>query len=361
MAKSLYVHIPFCSKICSYCDFTKLIYNKEWSKQYLDALFYELETYNIEKVSTLYIGGGTPSSLDAIELSRLLEYLHVYLDKNTEFTIEVNAESVTEEKVRLMADFGINRVSIGVESTISKYLKLMGRNHTFDQVKECITLFRKYGITNINVDLIYALPGQSLDELKIDVDNLLSLDVPHISTYSLILEEGTKFYNDGVKEASQDIQANFYEYILNKLREAGYARYEVSNFAKKGYYSRHNLTYWKNEEYYGVGLGASGYLNKVRYTNTKNLKRYLNKEFIDVKEEISLEEEKKYFVITNLRLEEGFSLSRYKNLFSEDFLNTHFKSIKKLTDLGLLKIENDSLKTTDKGLLLLDSILVDLI
>lgn len=361
MAKSLYVHIPFCNEICAYCDFTKLLYKKEWVDQYLSTLFFEIDQYKIDKVKTLYIGGGTPTSLDINQLESLLKYLNKYIDEESEFSFEVNVESISLDKIKLLKKYGVNRVSIGVESSIPSYLKLMNRKHNFEQVKQAIALFKENGISNINVDLIYALPNQSEEELMIDLSALLSLDVPHISTYSLILEANTKFSLMGIKEASQDIQARFYEIILSKLRSEGYERYEVSNFAKNKMYSKHNLTYWKNEEYYGVGLGASGYLNKIRYRNTKNLKKYLNKEFVEEKEEVNLSSEIEYFFITNLRLEKGFSISNFNKLFNVDFLSKYNKSIDKLLSLDLVEIKDDYFKTTDKGMLLLDSVLVELI
>ncbi|MDY6430700.1 MAG: radical SAM family heme chaperone HemW [Bacilli bacterium] len=358
-AKSLYVHIPFCNVICSYCDFTKLYYKKDWAEKYISALLYEISSLKKEKMNTIYIGGGTPSSLDIIELNKLLVSLDVFVGENTEFTFEANPESLDEEKIKLLKKHCVNRVSLGVQSSNEKYLKLLNRNHSFGLVKEKINLLRRHGISNINVDLIYALPEQSITDLEEDLENFISLDVPHISTYSLILEKSTVFFNQGIKEASEDTQADFYNLIVEKLRAKGYIRYEVSNFAKDNYFSKHNLTYWHNEEYYGVGLGASGYLNNIRYTNSKNLHKYLDHEFVDYKEVVNKDDLFKYFLLTNLRLSEGFNLDKFKEIFKFDFLEKYKDKISDLEKYDLVLVKNGNFMCSDKGILVLDKILLN--
>lgn len=357
---SLYVHIPFCNHICPYCDFPKVIYEKQWAFSYLDSLFYELDSLSLDKLDTIYVGGGTPSSLDNALLDKLLKKLALHLKENGEFSIEANPDSLDETKIQILKSNKINRVSLGVQSAVDSNLSFLGRKHTFEDVKRCVNLLKKHSINNVNFDLMYAYKDLSLSNLNKTLDDILSLDIPHISAYSLILEKGTIFNYKGIKEESEDIAASQYEFILNKLRNANYRRYEVSNFAKKGYECRHNLTYWKDDEYYAIGLGASRYVDGKRSKNTLNLSSYLNKEFKGESETISKEDDIKYFLLTNLRLEEGFSLTRFENKFSSLDKSILLEKAKKLIDSGLLKIKGDNLMPTDKGLLLLDYILINL-
>ena len=277
MADSLYIHIPFCNHICPYCDFPKVIYNPQWAFSYLDALFFEIDSLGIDKVKTIYIGGGTPSSLNLECLEALLRKLGPFLKEDYEFSLEANPDSLTREKIELLAKYGVNRVSLGVQSTIKKNLDFLGRMHCFNDVKQCVSNLKEAGITNINCDLIYAYKGLTIEEIDKTLDDILSLEIPHVSAYSLILEKGTVFDIKGIKEENEDESASQYEFILNKLRSNGYKRYEFSSFCKPNRQCIHNLTYWKNKEYYAAGLGASSYINNIRYKNTLNLNSYLKK------------------------------------------------------------------------------------
>lgn len=357
MADSLYVHIPFCSSICAYCDFPKVLYRNDWAEDYLSALFAELDSYRIEKVETIYVGGGTPSALPLPLLRKLLEKLSPLLEEGGEFSFEANPESLNEEKIALLASNKVNRVSLGVESSLGKYLSLMGRKHSFEDAKNVVCALRKHGISNINVDWIYALPGESLEDLKKEAEAFLSLEVPHISAYTLILEDGTLFKAEGKKEASEDEQGEQYEEVLSCLREAGYRRYEVSNFALPGRECQHNLTYWKDEEYYGIGLGASGFLNGVRYTNTRSLSLYIEGKGLRESEERSGEEE---FLLSNLRLEEGFALSSFERKFHKDFRLAYQKPLSKMEKEGLLQEKEARIIPSDRGLECLDYVLLAL-
>ncbi len=358
---ALYVHIPFCEHICAYCDFTKLFYNSKFSEPYLKALFLEIDSYNIDKVKTIYVGGGTPSALSDEEFELLLKKLSFLLDENGEFTVEGNVENLSLNKLQLLKKYGVNRLSIGVEATSEKALKLLNRHHSFLDAVNVVANARKVGFNNINVDLIYGYPSETMLDLKQDLKNILSLETEHISIYSLTVSPNTSFFNAGVKEQNEDESRLFYECILKTLREYGYIRYEVSNFSKPGFYSRHNLVYWKDEEYYGVGLGASGYIDGIRYTNTKNMKKYLNHEYIDVQEKLTKKEEIEDFLLTNFRLEEGFSLSAFKNRFSFDFLKKYENEVNKLIDTKLLILNDDTIRASDEGLMLLDRILLKLL
>lgn len=359
--RALYIHIPFCASICGYCDFCKLIYNDKFAQAYLGPLFAELDSFHIKSVDTIYIGGGTPTSLSDSLFETLLKKVSGYLAPEGEFTVEGNPENIDENKVLMMAKSGVNRVSIGMESSSPRLLSLMGRKHTFEKVRAAVELCQKNGISNINLDLMYALPDETNDELDADLAALLSLNPPHISTYSLILEDDSLFKKRGVKEASEDIQADQYERILRKLRDIGYERYEVSNFAKDGFRSRHNLVYWHDEEYFGAGLGAAGYINGIRYTNTRSLSQYIKSQDKHlVNEKVEGEDAIRYFLLTNLRLTEGFEISRFNRLFQIDFNKRYENILPRLIKEGLIRIEGGRVKPTDKGILLLDRLLLDL-
>lgn len=362
MIHSLYVHIPFCGHICNYCDFSKLLYNKKWEEEYLKELKNEIDGYKIplKSLKTIYIGGGTPTCLSNKSLENLLDYLKPYLGDNYEFTIEGNPDGLTYEKLHTLKAKGINRLSIGVQSSNDKTLSFLGRKHTFEDAKRCVSIAKDIGFNNISCDLIYATPNESIEELKKDIDALLSLDVPHLSTYSLTISQGTSFYNKGYKEANDAISAEMYNLILSSFRNAGYERYEVSNFAKKGFYSRHNLTYWKDEEYYGAGLGASGYVNNRRYTNTRSLMKYLKVNHIKEEETLTLNSQLEDYFLTNLRLAEGFKKESFFKRFNFKFEDKYKLSFDKLKTNGLLAESADSIYPTDQGILLLDRILLEL-
>lgn len=362
MVESLYVHIPFCTHICGYCDFTKVLYRDEWVFSYVESLNKQLDSLNIKRpLKTVYVGGGTPSSLPNDLLKPLLEKLYRYLDPNDyEFTVEANPESLNKEKLLIMKEAGVNRLSIGLQSSSEKYLKLMGRHHTFLEGKEAVKLAKECGFENITCDLIYGLPLEKLEDVEKDIISLLDLDVPHLSTYCLSVSKGTAWYKDGHKEMNDEDAALQYEAILNAFRKAGYVRYEVSNFAKPGYESRHNMTYWKDNEYYAAGLGASGYINGERFTFTKSLNSYIKGEYEGERETVSNEENVEEFLLTNLRLEKGFSLNEFKTRFNKEFKDEYKEEISKLIKDGLLEIDDFNVKATDKGILLLDRILLTL-
>jgi putative oxygen-independent coproporphyrinogen III oxidase len=358
--KALYVHIPFCSSICGYCDFTKLIANPAFIESYLPALFREIDSFHLSKVTTIYVGGGTPSVLSLPELKALLSRLSPFLEEGGEFTFEANPESLSPEKLRLLASFGVNRLSIGMQSSDPKLLGLMGRKHSYQDVVKAVAAAKEAGISNINVDLIYALPGENADLLAQDISALLALDVPHLSTYSLILEDDSIFKAKGISEASEDAQAEQYEQILKALRAAGYDRYEVSNFCREGKMSRHNLVYWHDEPYYAAGLGASGYIGNLRYRNTRSLQKYCAGQWREEEESVTPVDDVHYFLLTGLRLESGISLKAFADRFGFSFLTKYPKEVLKLKEEGLLDQKGDSLFATDRGIMLLDRILEEL-
>lgn len=358
---SLYIHIPFCTHICRYCDFTKLFYNKKFSEPYLRALFSELDSYNIELVNTIYIGGGTPTSLSDEEFEGVLKKVSPLLINGGEFSVEANVENLTKTKLELMKKYQVNRLSLGVESTCDKCLKQIGRAHSFEEAKKAVELAKSYGFDNINVDLMFGFPGQNIDDLRNDLNNIIALNTQHISIYSLIVSPGTAFFNDGIKEQNEDSSRLFYDEILQSLRSVGYKRYEVSNFAKKGKESRHNLTYWQDKEYYGIGLGASGYIDGARYTNTKNIDSYINGKYVDVAEEVTDNERLEDFLLCNLRLEEGFLRKDFFDRFGIDFATKYKAQLPELTKNNLIIIENDRIKLSDDGIAIMDYILLKLL
>ena len=321
---AVYVHIPFCRHICSYCDFCKVLHIKTFVDDYLDALQNEIiNNYDGELVKTLYIGGGTPSCLthqERVKLFRILENIKRMPD--CEYTIECNPADINESFLDDIVEAGVNRVSIGVESFDKNNLKVLDREITFNDLEDKLEMMRKRGLTNINLDLMYAIPGEKISNLKKDLSLLLKLEPTHISTYSLIIEEHTVLGNNKTEYIDPEEDRKMYDYICKTLKKNGYNHYEVSNFAKEGYESKHNMTYWLNEEYYGFGLGASGFKGGVRYTNTKNLSEYINHRFR--KEELLLS----YKDQTDNELMLGFRLLRGIDINS--FYEKYGKNIQEL-------------------------------
>lgn len=314
--RSVYIHIPFCKSICSYCDFCKFYYNDSWANDYLDHLEKEIdEYYENDEVKTIYIGGGSPSSLSIDNLNKLFNIIKKLNYKNGEFTFECNINDINEELLMILKENKVNRLSIGVESFNKKNLEFLNRKHTKNEIFKNIELCKKYEFDNINVDIIYALPVESFHTLKQDILNILKLDIEHISTYSLIIEENTILYNKHVKCIEEELDYKMYSYICKKLKKKGYNHYEVSNFAKDGYESVHNSNYWFNREYYGFGLGAHGYINNIRYENTRNFNKYLKDEYRLNELLVSNQEEIENELILGLRRLEGINTIEFEKKF----------------------------------------------
>ncbi len=358
MIKSAYIHIPFCQNICSYCDFCKFYYDKKEVSKYLLSLEQEIiENYQKEELETIYIGGGTPSSLSLEELRRLLSIVQkLHFSKNYEYTVECNIENISEEKIKLLSSFGVNRISIGIQTFQEKYLKFLNRKHTRKEILEKISMIKKY-ISNINVDLIYAIPGETIEELEDDLNSFLSLNIPHISTYSLIIEEHTVLYNQKVKNISEDLDLKMYERIQEKLKD--YNHYEISNFSLPGFESKHNLTYWNNEEYYGFGLGASGYVNGLRYENTRSMNHYLQGNRVLEAHQLTEQEKIENEFILGLRKLEGISFLKLQEKYHKNFLNS--KIIHNLLENGFLEKKQSNLLIPLKYLYTSNEILVHFI
>ena len=304
---AVYIHIPFCNYICAYCDFCKIFYNKEYVNRYLDALEQEIiNNYKGEVITSLYIGGGTPSSLDLEELEKLLKILKIFnLSKDCEITFESNADSLSLDKIKLLKDFGVNRVSLGVETINKKLQDVLERRTSKDNVINCINNLKSVGITNINVDLIYAIKGETLEDLNNDLEFLLSLDVPHISTYSLIIEDNTKLKIKGIKNIDKVIDRDMYDLISKTLKKNNDIHYEISNFSYDGFMSKHNLgktiidreiVTLKDKMFYEIMLGfrTSMGIDKIEFKDKYNVSidRVFNYE--SLVEEKVLEEDLKY-------------------------------------------------------------------
>lgn len=320
MIKSVYIHIPFCDSICSYCDFCKFLKNDDWIDKYLDALNNEVkDKYNGEVIDTIYIGGGTPSCLNLEQLQKLFNTIKIFkTSKNVEFTFECNIENIKEEKLELLYKNKVNRLSIGIQTFNQKFLSYLNRNHNDKMIIDRINIAKKIGFNNINIDLIYALSNQTLEELNEDLDKYLKLDINHISTYSLIIEPNTKLSINNEANIDEDLDYEMYKLICKKLEKNGYNHYEISNFAKVGYESKHNLTYWNNNEYYGFGLGASGYINNIRYENTRSINKYLNGDYLFESHKLDIKEKIENEFILGLRKINGINKNDFKLKYNID-------------------------------------------
>lgn len=354
--KAAYVHIPFCSHICYYCDFAKVLMTGQPVEAYIDELLKEYDSYGISSLQTLYIGGGTPSVLPADQLEKLLTHLtkNLDLEELEEFTVEANPSDLTDEVLTVLAQSPVNRISLGVQSFDDKLLKKIGRTHTEAQVYSSIERLRAAGFENITIDLIYGLPNQTMEMVERDVQKFLDLDLPHVALYSLILEDHTVFMNrqrrGRLRLPSDDRNADMYEYIIETLTAKGYSHYEVSNFGKIGYESKHNMTYWDNAEYYGIGAGASGYLEGIRYKNHGPVHHYLREENKRVNEEVltrkqRIEEE----MFLGLRKKNGVSIERFHKKFGQTLEEVYGTIIEELTFQKMLFEADGRIQMTEKG------------
>lgn len=336
--KSAYIHIPFCKSICSYCDFSKMYYNSNFVNSYLNALSNEIkEDYKGEMLDTIYIGGGTPSALSIDELKHLFLITNTLnLSDNYEFTIECNIEDITKEKLELFKNNKVNRISIGVQSFNNKILKYLNRKYDSEIILKKINLAKKY-FDNINIDLIYAVNNETIDDLKKDLKKFLSIDIPHISCYSLIIEKNTILYNKNEEYISEDLDRLMYD-TIEKTLSSNYCHYEISNYAKKGFESKHNLCYWNNKEYYGFGLSAASFIENKRINNTRNLKKYIEFNRDKEKEILTKEDKIRYELILGFRKIEGINKKEFYNKYNIDIHDLY--NINELLKKGYLS-END--------------------
>ena len=363
---SAYVHIPFCTQICYYCDFSKVFIKNQPVDSYLEHLLQEFHSYDIQKLRTLYIGGGTPTALSAPQLEVLLDGLTKNLDLSVleELTIEANPGDLDEDKIVVLKNSAVNRVSLGVQTFDDKMLKKIGRSHLEKDIYENIDRLKLAGLDNISIDLIYALPGQTMDQVKDNVAKAIALDIPHMSLYSLILENHTVFMNrmrrGKLPLPKEELEAEMFDYIISKLEKAGFEHYEISNFSKPGFESRHNLMYWDNAEYYGIGAGASGYVDGIRYKNHGPIRHYLKaveEGNASIHEEhLSLREQMEEEMFLGLRKKTGVSKARFEEKFGTSFEDLYGQVVRDLCHQGLLQVEGQQIRMTKKGLFLGDTV-----
>ncbi len=368
MIQSAYIHIPFCQHICHYCDFNKMFIDRQPVEQYLDYLEKEIENtvqhVPFGQLQTIFVGGGTPTALNMKQTERLLAIIDKHLRPKTteyELTFEANPGDVPKEKLKLLIEGGVNRLSFGVQTFQEELLKKLGRTHTKQDVVKSVEDAKAAGFFNINLDLIYALPTQTIQDVRETLQEAYALDVPHFSAYSLIVEPKTVFYNMMQKGKlplpSEEHEAQMYEIVMDAMEKNGYYQYEISNFSKAGYESRHNLTYWNNEEYYGFGAGAHGYTAGKRTQNAGPLKKYFTTidgtgfPYVSV-HPVTKQEQMEEELFLGLRKTEGVSKRTFLQKFGLRLDAIFQKQIEEQTRLGLIEETTEAIRLTRKGKLL---------
>ena len=372
----IYVHIPFCKQKCRYCDFKSYTGKEDRIKEYIKWVKYELAQIGITNridyengkddlavINTIYIGGGTPSFIDSQHIIEIVQTIQANfeVESNAEITIEVNPGSVTEEKLQDYHNCGINRISIGLQSSKETLLKQLGRIHTYEEFENTITLARKVGFKNINVDLMIGLPNQTMEDIEDSIIKIINYNPEHISVYSLIVEEGTPIYNDieckKMILPEDEFERKEYWFVKEKLEESGYHHYEISNFAKPGYESKHNMNCWKQKEYIGVGAAAHSYTNDARYSNVDTIEEYIQnyqegKEIDNFifHEKQTKESKMKEYMMLGLRKIQGIQIQEFKSQFGENPIYVYHKELEKLINQELLEIDGDTIKLTNKGI-----------
>lgn len=365
-----YIHIPFCDAICIYCNFAKEIANDDKKRAYLKALFHEMSLTKewFKQSKTIYIGGGTPTALPDDAFEALLQEINHWVDmaQITEFTVEANPDNLTDTKLSLMKTYGVNRISLGIQTTQDHLLKTINRTHTYEGAKRAVKKIKANGFDNFSVDIIFSLPGQTMEELKDDIRKMLDMDPPHIALYSLILEDHTPLkhlINIGkLKMLDQDTEASMYETVIQSFLEAGYEHYEISNFSKPGKRSIHNQIYWKNDPYLGLGAGAHGRLDSYRYQNLRSVKKYT-----DTMLEKGLKVREIYpyqaihdTLLMGLRMKDGVDLIKFEKRFNIDVFQ-RFKGLERSLEDGLIEVVNNYLKLTERGFYLANEVLIHFI
>ena len=383
----IYVHIPFCKQKCKYCDFISFSNKENMVEEYFNCLLMEIEEkskdYNVEivngtkqkiGVNTIYIGGGTPSFVDEIYIEKVILKIKECFKvlKTAEITIEVNPGTVTEKKLKKYFEIGINRISIGLQSTNDELLKMLGRIHNYKEFETTFNLARKVGFKSINVDLMIGLPKQSIEEVEDSLNKIIEKSPEHISVYSLIVEENTKMA-DLIESGElvlpdEDLERKMYWLVKSKLEEAGYKHYEISNFAKSKKESRHNMNCWNQESYLGIGLAAHSYFNWTRFSNIDNLKKYIynyknnvsvyNVVFHENQDKNSMMKE---YMLIGLRKIDGVNITEFKNKFSENLVYVFRNELNKLVGEGLIEVDENAVKLTNKGIDLANQVWMEFI
>lgn len=324
----LYFHIPFCSSICHYCDFCHVVYDRKLALDYLEKIKAELAEYDGNAFDTIYIGGGTPTALDHDLFACLLDLIKPFADSAKEITIEANPENLDDEKIDMIVGSGINRISLGLQSINNELLKLMNRKHRAFDFANTVHKLKQKGLGNISIDLMYSLPKQTMEMLKESLEFVVGLDVPHISIYSLTIEENSVFGKLGYQSLDEDTEADMYEYIISYLQNEGYDHYETSNFARNGHYSLHNIGYWDYDDFLGIGAGAASKIKSHRYCNTRNIRKYIAEEkAYDEELTLSVEDQEFENIMMSLRMKRGLDLKLFYERYNCNFLEKYKEEI----------------------------------
>lgn len=367
----LYIHIPFCDRICRYCDFAKIYTDVLSHERYVQALILEYEQYKNKHsftFDTVYFGGGTPSALTLSALELLLQYFAKEIDMAEEVTFEANPESLTEEKIAMLKKYGVNRVSLGVQTFNEKQLRFLNRSHTVTDIYRCFELLRKYDIANINVDLIYALPNQTLNELIFDLSEIEKLNPTHIATYALIFEPHTTLFlqleEDKVVEVDEDTQEQMYRLIQATLQKKGYVQYEFSNWAKPDCFSKHNTKYWQLLSYLGIGLGSHGFLAGIRYANTRSIVNYVEQleqgqKVITEEHQVTEKELMEEMMFLGLRLHNGVEKAMFKTRFNCDVFAIFGEPLTYHIEQGNIIETSTHLRLSEEALFISNHVLSD--
>ena len=372
----LYIHIPFCVTKCKYCDFNSFKIDLNEKIKYLNYLGEEMKLYKEEiknrEIDSVFVGGGTPSILNENEINILFEKIkeNFNIKSNAEITMECNPGTLTLNKLKAMKKSGVNRLSIGLQAVQNHHLKYIGRIHTFEEFEKNYHDAKQMGFDNINIDLMYALPNQSREDWMESLEKVVKLNPTHISAYSLILEENTELFKmyerDEFNLLDENTDIEMYEYTINYLKSHGYNQYEISNYAKDNFECKHNVLYWKCEEYVGIGASASGYFNGIRYNNICELDNYEKmilegEKPIEWEEKLSIKDEIEESIFLGLRMNEGIQISDFKEKYNFDFEKEYKNEIEKLSKMELIEIDNNLMKLTQKGREISNSIFVEFI
>lgn len=361
---AVYIHIPFCEHICYYCDFNKVFLEGQPVDEYVDLLIKEMQitaaNKQMEPIDTVFVGGGTPTTLNEAQIAKLCTAIQEIfpMKEEVEFSFEANPGDLSVAKVQTMKDYGVNRISMGVQSFNNDLLKKIGRIHTVKDVYQSVENMRTVGFENVSIDLIFSLPGQTEADFQDTLNQALGLDLPHYSAYSLIIEPKTIFYNLMQKGKlflpGQDAEANMYDLLLVEMEKHGRKQYEISNFAKEGFESKHNITYWSNEHYYGFGAGAHGYIGNTRYSNFGPIKKYMeplqeNKLPVFQQKELTLKEKMEEEMFLGLRKVSGVSKAGFQRKFGQDLDVTFQNAIQKTMAKGWLENNEENVALTRNG------------
>ena len=372
----LYIHIPFCVTKCKYCDFNSFKIDLNEKIKYLNYLGEEMKLYKEEiknrEIDSVFVGGGTPSILNENEINILFEKIkeNFNIKSNAEITMECNPGTLTLNKLKVMKKSGVNRLSIGLQAVQNHHLKYIGRIHTFEEFEKNYHDAKQMGFDNINIDLMYALPNQSREDWMESLEKVVKLNPTHISAYSLILEENTELFKmyerDEFNLLDENTDIEMYEYTINYLKSHGYNQYEISNYAKDNFECKHNVLYWKCEEYVGIGASASGYFNGIRYNNICELDNYEKmilegEKPIEWEEKLSIKDEIEESIFLGLRMNEGIQISDFKEKYNFDFEKEYKNEIEKLSKMELIEIDNNLMKLTQKGREISNSVFVQFI